>query len=76
MDPIVIYLRSGGNIQVAAAQLGHRDTNLTLKKYGRFMPSVADRAKMEEQAADYETKRRSAAGGARGSGGTLTEAPK
>lgn len=54
----VRYLRSGGAIQVVAAQLGHRDPNLTLKKYGRFIPSGIDRERMEQQATAYEERRR------------------
>jgi integrase len=54
----VRYVRSGGAIQVVASQLGHRDSNLTLKKYGRFRPDQVDRARMEEQAQAYDERRR------------------
>jgi integrase len=37
--------RVGTPIAVIQAQLGHESPTLTLKKYGRFLPSTADRAK-------------------------------
>lgn len=53
----VRYLRAGGAIHVVAAQLGHRDPNLALKKYGRFIPSQVDRDQMERQATAYDVLR-------------------
>jgi hypothetical protein len=50
----VRYLRAGGAIQVVAAQLGHSDPNLTLKKNGHFIPSQVDRDRMRQQATAYD----------------------
>jgi integrase len=74
----VRYLRSGGSVQVVASQLGHRDPNLTLRKYGRFRPDQVDRDRMEQQAQDYDAKRRenSEASGEMTSGDTSMEQAK
>jgi integrase len=52
--------RAGTPIAVIQAQLGHGSPMLTLTKYGRFLPSAADRAKWEKAATIYETQRRKA----------------
>jgi hypothetical protein len=50
--------RAGTPIAVIQAQLGPGSPMLTLTKYGRFLPSTADRAKWEEAANRYEEARR------------------
>lgn len=57
-------LRAGAPVAVVQGQLGHGSPMLTLTKYGRFMPSAADRDRAEEQATQYEIRRRSASLGA------------
>ncbi len=52
--------RAGTPVAVIQAQLGHGSPVLTLTKYGRFLPSTADRAKWEEAATTYERMRREA----------------
>jgi len=49
--------RAGTPVAVIQAQLGHGSPMLTLTKYGRFLPSTADRAKWETAATEYETRR-------------------
>lgn len=55
--------RAGTPIAVIQAQLGHESPTLALTKYGRFLPSAADRAKWEREATKND--RRSAKGSAR-----------
>lgn len=55
-------VRSGAPLQMIAAQLGHSSPQLTLKKYGRFLPSASDRAKWEQVATEYERERRGSLG--------------
>lgn len=50
--------RAGTPIAVIQAQLGHGSPMLTLTKYGRFLPSAADRETWEEAATLYEETRR------------------
>jgi integrase len=50
--------RAGTPIAVIQAQLGHGSPMLTLTKYGRFLPSSADREKWEKEAVSYEANRR------------------
>jgi integrase len=50
--------RAGNPVAVIQAQLGHGSPMLTLTKYGRFLPSTADRAKWQTAATEYETRRR------------------
>lgn len=52
--------RAGTPIAVIQNQLGHASPMLTLTKYGRFLPSGADRDRWEQAATDYETERREA----------------
>jgi integrase len=52
--------RAGTPIAVIQTQLGHGSPVLTLTKYGRFLPSAADRQKWEEAATRYEMARRQA----------------
>jgi hypothetical protein len=52
--------RAGTPVAVIQAQLGHGSPMLTLTKYGRFLPSTADRAKWEAAATSHETERRRA----------------
>jgi integrase len=54
----VMRLRSGAPIAVVQLQLGHESPTLTLRKYGRFIPSGADRDQVEEAVVAYETRRR------------------
>lgn len=49
--------RVGTPIAVIQHQLGHESPTLTLKKYGRFLPSAADRAKWEQAATEYDAAR-------------------
>jgi integrase len=51
-------LRVGTPIAVVQAQLGHGSPMLTLSKYGRFMPSAADRKHWEAAATEYDQQRR------------------
>jgi integrase len=51
-------LRAGAPIEVVQRQLGHESPMLTLRKYGRFMPSGQDRQKVEERTTEYERLRR------------------
>lgn len=51
-------LRAGTPIAVVQAQLGHGSPMLTLSKYGRFMPSAADRQHWEAAATEYDHQRR------------------
>lgn len=46
--------RAGTPVAVIQAQLGHGSPMLTLTKYGRFVPSAADRDKWEAEATKYE----------------------
>lgn len=55
--------RAGTPIAVIQAQLGHGSPMLTLTKYGRFLPSAADRERWEAEATRYESARRSLAEG-------------
>jgi integrase len=50
--------RAGTPVAVIQAQLGHGSPMLTLTKYGRFLPSCADRSRWEEAATSYEITRR------------------
>jgi len=52
--------RAGTPTAVIQQQLGHSSPLLTLSKYGRFLPSVADRARWEAAATQYEAERREA----------------
>jgi len=52
--------RAGTPIAVMQQQLGHSSPVLTLSKYGRFLPSAADRARWEAAATQYEADRREA----------------
>jgi integrase len=54
----VMRLRSGAPIAVVQLQLGHESPTLTLKKYGRFIPSGQDRDQVEQAVTAYETRRR------------------
>jgi integrase len=54
----VMRLRSGAPVAVVQLQLGHESPTLTLRKYGRFIPSGADRDRVEQQASEYEERRR------------------
>lgn len=54
----VMRLRSGAPIAVVQLQLGHGNPTLTRKKYGRFIPSGADRDRVEQAVTAYETRRR------------------
>jgi integrase len=51
--------RAGTPVAIIQAQLGHGSPVLTLSKYGRFLPSAADRARWEDAATTYEAQRRS-----------------
>lgn len=51
-------IRAGTPIAVVQHQLGHASPTLTLKVYGLFQPSSADRDRWEQAATDYETARR------------------
>lgn len=53
--------RAGTPVAVIQAQLGHGSPMLTLTKYGRFLPSSADRAKWEMEATKHEAARRQSA---------------
>lgn len=55
--------RAGTPIAVIQHQLGHGSPMLTLTKYGRFLPSAADRAHWEQEAT--KTDQRSAKDGAK-----------
>jgi integrase len=46
--------RAGTPVAIIQAQLGHGSPMLTLTKYGRFLPSTADREKWEIEATRYE----------------------
>jgi integrase len=54
----MMRLRSRAPIAVIQLQLGHESPTLTLRKYGRFIPSGADRDQVEQQVTEYETRRR------------------
>lgn len=54
----VMRLRSNAPVAVVQLQLGHESPTLTLKKYGRFRPSGADRDRVEQQVTEYEERRR------------------
>lgn len=56
----VRQLRAGAPVAVVQAQLGHGSPTLTLKVYGRFMPSGVDRSKWEREASKYDAARHSA----------------
>ena len=56
----VMRLRAGTPIAVVQAQLGHGSAMLTLTKYGRFLPSAADRTRWETVTARVEAERRAA----------------
>lgn len=55
----VRQIRAGAPLAVVAAQLGHGSPTLTLKKYGRFIPTGLDREKWE-RLAKLEDQRRAA----------------
>lgn len=59
----VRQLKAGAPVAMVAAQLGHGSPQLTLSKYGRFIPSAADRAHWEAEAT--KSDRRSAKGSAK-----------
>lgn len=52
--------RAGTPVAVIQQQLGHGSAVLSLEKYGRFLPSVADRAKWEQAATAHDEQRRQA----------------
>lgn len=52
--------RAGAPIQVIQHGLGHSSPTLTLKKYGRFLPSAGDRTKWEKAATQHDIERREA----------------
>jgi integrase len=54
----VYRLRAGAPVALVQTQLGHGSPMLTLTKYGRFMPSPADRNRWEAEAARVEAERR------------------
>jgi integrase len=56
----VMRLRSGAPIAVVQLQLGHESPRLTLRKYGRFIPTGADRDHVGLAVAAYEARRRQA----------------
>jgi hypothetical protein len=47
-------------IEVVSRQLGHSSTQETLRVYGKFRPSGADRRAAEKSVNAYEAKRRRA----------------
>lgn len=52
----VRQLKAGAPVAMVAAQLGHGSPQLTLTKYGRFIPSAADRAKWEREASKLDRR--------------------
>jgi len=56
----VFRLRAGAPVAVVQAQLGHGSPTLTLRKYGRFLPSGVDRDAIEQAATTHEQRRRDA----------------
>ena len=53
-------MRAGTPVALVAAQLGHGTPMLCLTKYGRFLPTAADRARWEQATAKVEAERRKA----------------
>jgi integrase len=53
-------VRAGVPIEVVSRQLGHSSTQETLRVYGKFRPSGADRRAAEKSVNAYEVKRRRA----------------
>jgi integrase len=56
----VRMLRGGAPIRMVQEQMGHATSQLTLDRYGRFMPSAADRKKWEKTVAKHDARRRKA----------------
>ena len=54
-------IRAGVPVEVVSRQLGHSSTQETLRVYGKFRPSSADRRAAEKSVNAYETLRRVAA---------------
>lgn len=56
----VRQLRAGVPVAVVQAQLGHASPMLTLTKYGRFIPSAADRNRWEQTVSAFDARREAA----------------
>jgi integrase len=53
-------LRASAPVAVVQQQLGHSSPMLTLTKYGRFIPTAADRNEWERRATEHDTRIRAA----------------